>query len=75
MDRPKPPSLNALASAITGGGIKLKKTETVDKSGIDYLKKKNSVTNNSTASAGNSSGGKTDLFSEMRKIALKKAGK
>jgi len=60
-----------LASAITGGGIKLKKTETVDKSGIDYLKKKKSVTNNSTSSAGV----KSDLFSEMRKIALKKSGK
>lgn len=74
MDRPKPPSLNLLASAITGGAIKLKKIETVDKSGLEYLKKKNSVTNNTTSS-GNSTGGKSDLFSEMRKIALKRVQK
>jgi len=60
-----------LMSQIAQGGFKLKKVVTVEKTGIDYLKKKNSVTgnsNNTEEKASSGGGGKTgDFMSEMRK--------
>jgi hypothetical protein len=59
-----------LMSQIAQGGFKLKKVVTVEKIGIDYLKKKNSVAGNNNTEEKSSSGGggKTgDFMSEMRK--------
>ena len=58
-------------SQIAQGGFKLKKVVTVEKTGIDYLKKKNSVASNvdnSQQKSSSNGGGKTgDFMSEMRK--------
>lgn len=58
------------------GGIQLKKTETVEKTGLDSLRKKESIakSNINTTSTSSTSGGKSDLFAEIRKAAMKKMG-
>jgi hypothetical protein len=58
-------------------GVKLKKVVTVEKTGIDYLKKKGSISaNTQDKSTGQSEAPvKNDMFAEMRRVQLKKINK
>lgn len=60
-----------LLAQISAGGFKLKKVVTVEKTGIEYLKKKNSVKGQAPAEQKQSSSGggqKTgDFMGEMRR--------
>ena len=66
-------------------GVQLKKVETVEKTGLDYLKKKSTVSSNSNKPVDASDSGssttettsttpaaKGNLFDEMRRVQLKK---
>ena len=58
-----------LMSQIAAGGFKLKKITTVDKGGIDYLKKKNSIkpTPGETKNTGGGGQKTGDFMSEMKR--------
>ncbi len=69
-------------------GVQLKKVETIEKTGLDYLKKKSTVSSNNNKPMGASDMGssntetssttpaeKGNLFDEMRRVQLKKIEK
>lgn len=57
-------------------GIQLKKVVTVEKTGLDYIKKKNeSLSVKQNTSSETKTEVKGDLFAEMRKVQLKKINK
>ena len=64
-------SNKGLLGQIKMGGLPLKKTETIEKTGLDYIKK-NSIVTNSTNTL---SSGKSDLFSQIKNAQLKKGNK
>jgi len=68
-----------LMAQINSGGFKLKKVTTVEKTGIEFIKK-NSVTKQSgaepkTTSSGGGAQKSGNFMDEMKKIALKKVNK
>ena len=60
-------------------GVKLKKVVTVEKTGLDYIKKKQSNSIKKIEDNGNDTSSKSevklDMFAEMRKVQLKKVNK
>ena len=60
-------------------GVKLKKVVTVEKTGLDYLKKKQSnsikVSEENKSNTTSKTEIKLDMFAEMKKIQLKKVNK
>ncbi len=74
----KPPAKNNNAEPTLmeqiSKGVNLKKCETIEKTGLDLIKKRDTITRNPENETPNIEV-KGDLFAEMRKVQLKKLNK